>query len=88
MPSPSTSAAWLAARREDYPGAAADLDRAFFMDARYQWVFASGHVPSATSPKRGLKELDRALALQSRARPRSMSGADNSGPSGSSSRGP
>lgn len=52
------------ARRQkgDWVGAALDLDRAFTLDWRYAWVFASGREPGAEELARGEAELSRAIA--------------------------
>src|SRR5262249_20192825 len=46
----------------DWVGAALDLDRAFRLDFRYAWVFASGREPGADELARAEKELTGAIA--------------------------
>jgi len=46
----------------DWLGAAHDLDRAYGLDPRYSWVYASGREPSSQEREKGLQELSRAIA--------------------------
>ena len=46
----------------DWLGAAHDLDRAYGLDPRYSWVYASGREPSSAEREKGLEELSRAIA--------------------------